>query len=92
MKTLEQRISILEKRLLKEGRKGDFQVGDLVGNTVIGFDFFFRMFTKPSLQANSLIKRRPASEDKSPPPYLLLSKTVSFKIVIENFFFVLIWL
>ena len=24
--------------------------------------------------------------------YLLLSKTVSFKIVIENFFFVLIWL
>ena len=46
MKTLEQRISILEKRILKEGRKGDFQVGDLVGNTVIGFDFKVVKFLK----------------------------------------------
>lgn len=54
-------------------------------------NFFFRMFTKQSLQATSFIKSRPASEDKSPPSkfifkYLLLSNTVlaAVKWIIMN--------
>ena len=44
-------------------------------------------FTAPILNRNSLNRRSPASEDKSPPSkfifkYLLLSKTMSFKLYI----------